>query len=208
MFLSLLDLLKTNKYAQFAATLLGGILLGVLFGHVSSVSTIDKQKHDYEQKISDIEQHHSKEVSDLKSSLTASQRALKSLKSETSIKIASLTKENEQLKIKTSRSTYKMVKPDGTIIEKEYDTSDTESNKQVVTEIKQEFDQKVQSIENKWKKVHEESVQSLKKEYDDKVEKIKQESKKDETDKETSKSGIFGWLGAVGLVGLFGAIPL
>lgn len=90
----------------------------------------------------------------------------KTLKQEASSKISSLTTENTQLKQQVKERTLKIIKPDGTIVEETFKESQTEVISKVVTDIKQEYTQKVTSIENKWKTVHEKRVRELKTKYE------------------------------------------
>ena len=181
----LLELLKTNKNAQIGLALVLGLGVGALFGrNGAQTQTRETMKQEYELKISEIQKEHSERESSLSQSLLQEQASNKEFRSETSHKLEILATENTKLKQSSKRSTYKLVKPDGTILEKTYDQSDSESSQEVVTEIKQEFDQKVASIESTWKKVHEERVAQLKVQFDKDLEKARSEVKTVEVVKE------------------------
>jgi len=181
----ILDFIKTNKYAQLSLELLVGLTLGSLLGRGSSETKIKETlKQQYELKISEIEKEHSLKEEALKKSLDEEERSHKQYELETSLKLQTLSYENTQLKSSTKRSKFKLVKPDGTILEKEYDESNTESSKKVISQVRVEFSEKVKSIEDRWKKVHEEKVKELKAQFDKELEKAKRESKSTEIIKE------------------------
>ena len=72
-------------------------------------------------------------------------------------------------KQKVEEGTLKIVKPDGTIVEKTYKKTETEQISQITTAVRDEFNRKVKSIENKWKKVHAERLTKVKNEFDLKI---------------------------------------
>jgi len=72
-----------------------------------------------------------------------------------------LTISNKKLRQSSKRKWYKLIKPDGTIIEKEYTEESKEEISNVVTSIKKEFTRKVQSIENKWLKIHKQKINQV-----------------------------------------------
>lgn len=181
----ILELLKTNKYAQMSLALIVGLTAGALLGRGGSEEKIkETYKQQYELKVSELEKEHSEKELSLKNSLVQEEEKFKSFQSETSSKIEKLTSENTQLKSSTKRSKFKLVKPDGTIVEKEYDESNSESSKQVITQVREEFNTKVKTIESTWKKIHEEKVAELKSSFDKEIEKVRSETKTVEVIKE------------------------
>lgn len=171
--------LAQQKWIQLAGCLLLGITIGALFYPTKSITekTTDTLKEQYSLKEQETQKVHDAETKKLTDQLTSEESSHKEFQEETSKKIQSLTTENDNLKKTTHHKTYKLIKPDGTIVETEMDDSDTESSKQVTTQIKQEFDQKVKSIEDKWKKIHEDRVAELTKTHDAEVKKLTDENK-------------------------------
>ena len=80
--------------------------------------------------------------------------------------IASLKTENRKLTESTKRRWFKLIKPDGTIVEKEYTESHKEEVESIVTSVKAEFTRKVSAIETKWLKLHKFRVSELKQEHE------------------------------------------
>jgi hypothetical protein len=164
---------------KISSSLLLEVVIGVVFYPSKTVTEREtsKLKEAYELKISEMQKTHNEESAKLSEKLVAEESARKSLETETSKKIEILTTENKSLKQSSKKQKFKLVKPDGTIIEKEMEQSNSEEVSSVVSSIKEEFDQKVKSIEERWKKVHEERVVELKKKFDQDIEKAKSEQK-------------------------------
>jgi hypothetical protein len=92
-------------------------------------------------------------------------------------KIHTLSIENTYLKKSTKTQILKIIKPDGTIIEKELHETSSEEQRQLVTEITQEFNTKIASIETRWMTIHQERVEEIKKDYDLKIENLQKENR-------------------------------
>lgn len=164
---------------KVASSVLLGAAIGVVFYPSKTITEREtsKLKESYELKISEIQKTHAEESAKLSEKLIAEESSRKSLEIETSKKVETLTQENRSLKQSSKKQKFKLIKPDGTIIEKEMEQSNSEEVSSVVTSIKEEFNQKVKSIEEKWKKVHQERVAELKKKFDQDIEKTKSEQK-------------------------------
>ena len=173
-----------NLLGYIASSFILGGFLGYSFFPTKS---IEKEfKEEYEAKVTELKTSHAKEIEDLKEEKTSLEESHKEYTKETSEKIESLTTVNKELRQKVKKRRFKLVKPDGTIVEKEWEESDTQQSTKIVTKIRKEFDTKVKSIENKWKKIHVKRIKSLKKSYEEKIEKIKSEKRTTE-EKETVK---------------------
>lgn len=155
-----------NVWLRYIIILFVGIAVGALFYPTKRIEEKTSQK--YEQEISSIKQQHSKETQDLKIALDKEQKDSKSFHQESNHKISSLSSQISSLKSKQKTSHYKLVKPDGTIEERDFTESDVEQSSKTVTRIQDEFKTKVNSIENKWSKIHEERTAELKKEFNSK----------------------------------------
>jgi len=164
---------------KVSSSLLLGAAVGVIFYPTKAVTEkeVSKVKDAYELKISEIQKTHTEESAKLSEKLVAEESARKSLEIETAKKVESLAQENRSLKQSSKKQKFKLIKPDGTIIEKEVEQSASEAASSVIVSIKEEFNQKVKSIEEKWKKVHEARVVELKKQFDQDIEKTKNEQK-------------------------------
>lgn len=167
------------NWFKISSSAILGMVIGVVFYPSKTITEREtlKLRESYELKISEIQKTHTEETKGLSEKLIAEESARKSLEVETSKKLELLTQENRSLKQSSKKQKFKLVKPDGTIIEKEMEQSDSEEVSSVVSSIKQEFSQKIKSIEERWKKVHEERVAELKKKFDQDIEKTKSEQK-------------------------------
>lgn len=152
------------KYALPVLCLLGGIAIGAIFYPSKSITREETAK--YEETIQRLENEKRDIEFKAQTELFNKQVEFSEKKSELQTKISSLTTENTILKQSTKETMIKIIKPDGTITEKSYKESDTEIVSQIVTDIKQEFNEKVTSIENKWKEVHEKRVVAIKDTYE------------------------------------------
>ena len=172
------ELLK-KRGVQVALALFIGITIGALF--YPSTTTTERVKKEitekYELQIKELKEVHASSIKEVEDTLEHREEMNRELREETSRKVASLTTENRQLRQSSKRKKFKLVKPDGTIIEKEYEESQSEEISSVVTEVREEFNRKVSSIENKWKSIHISRVESLKEDFNSKIEKIKSEKK-------------------------------
>ena len=133
-----------NRYVQLALVLILGIGIGSIFKDTRTVETKIRKEvtEKYEKQITQTSDKHKSEVSTLSSKLREEEGSHKEFKEENSKKIHKLTTENRSLRQKVKKQKYKIVKPDGTIIEKEYEESDTQQTSTIVTEIKEEFTRK------------------------------------------------------------------
>lgn len=153
--------------------LLGGIAIGAIF-YPSKTITREVEAR-YESTIDRLENEKKSEREQFAEILTKRETEHKEYRRETDQKMSSLRTENTELKQKTKETIVKIVKPDGTITEKTIRTSDTQVVSQIVTDIKQEFNEKVSSIEEKWKQVHEDRVKDIKKDYERQLEEKQKE---------------------------------
>jgi hypothetical protein len=166
-------------WVKIGLSLVLGAAIGVVFYPSKTITEREttKIKESYELKIHEIEKTHSEEMQRLSEQLIAEESSRKSLEIETSKKIDLLTQENRSLKQSSKKQKFKLIKPDGTIIEKEMEESNSEEVSSVITRVREEFNTKVREIEERWKKVHEQRVVELKKQFDQDIEKAKSEQK-------------------------------
>lgn len=155
-----------NQYVRYILVLFIGVTIGAIFYPTKKVE--EKLTQKYEQQISSLKEEHKKETSDLTDKYEASLRSEKTRVEESERKISKLTSEVKNLQSKQKISTYKIVKPDGTIEERTFTETDINESTKVISKIQEEFKTKISEIENTYAKVHRERVESVKKEFDSK----------------------------------------
>lgn len=168
-----------NKWVQLLLVFVLGLAVGAIF--------YPSKEEEYKKKVSETSKRNTslhkqleeraEIISELSSRLEEQESTFLSFREESSAKIDTLRTENRQLRSSARRQTFKIVKPDGTIIEKELEESSSEEITSVVTEVREEFDRKVESIESKWKSIHKSRVEKLKEEYEKKLKEKKVETK-------------------------------
>jgi len=160
--------LLKNRYAQWILILIVGISIGAIFYPSKTIREEEQQK--YERQLDKVTKEHISIVNTLNEKHQSTEKTMKTKITEVSQKINLLTQENHELRQKTDEGTLRIVKPDGTIIEKTFKKTETEQLSQITTEITKEFNSKIKSIENKWKTIHIERVSKIKKDFDKKIE--------------------------------------
>lgn len=159
------DLLN-NEYVRATLILLIGITIGALFYPTKKIE--EKVSQRYEQQILTLNEKHSQELKSISEAKDKVEQESKEYHKTSEQKISSLTSQVTELKSKQKTSTYKLVKPDGTIEERTFTESEIDQSTKTITKIQEEFKQKVDSIEQKWSQIHEQRVTELKKQFDSK----------------------------------------
>lgn len=160
--------LLNNRYAQLVLVLILGISIGAVFYPTKTIREEEHQK--YQRELKQVEEKHVKITNDVKDKYNAEIKSMKSTVDETTRTVNVLRQENHQLRAKTDEGTLRIVRPDGTIIEKTYKKTETEQISKITTSIKDEFTRKVKSIESKWMNIHKERISKIKKDFDLKIE--------------------------------------
>lgn len=160
----MLDFIKNNRLVQFLVVLLVGVAIGAIFYPTKRIEETLTKKH--KEEISTLTEQHNKELKTEHDKYDALSGSYKSLKMETESKVVSLTTQIHTLQSKQKTSYYKVVRPDGTIEIKKFSETDTDESSKVISQIQQEFKQKVDSIEQKWSVIHKERVVEMQKEFD------------------------------------------
>jgi hypothetical protein len=163
--MNIAELLK-NEYVRGVLVLLVGITIGALFYPTKKVEEKTSQK--YEQEIKSLKEQHSQEISKVTEQRDALVQSAKEFHLESDRKITTLASQVSQLKSKQKISTYKLVKPDGTIEERSFTENDIDQSSKAVTSIQDEFKQKIDAIETKWSQIHATRVAELQKQFDSK----------------------------------------
>ena len=162
-----------NRYIQLTICLLVGIAAGNLLKN----SSITKIKSYYETRVEEIQTKSREDLVKKQEEIDKIEESSKEYKEETTRNLTSLRTENHTLKQKVKKRKFRLVKPDGTIIEREFEESETDQSSTIVTSIKEEFTRKVSSIEKKWKKIHIKRLIEVKKKYEELLSKKKTEIK-------------------------------
>jgi len=168
-----------KDWFKVGTSLLAGAAIGVVF--MPSKASTEKEKtqikESYELQIAELNKTHREEQYKLANEKSATEQRYAEQQSQLSKKIEVLAQENRSLKTSVKKKKFKMVKPDGTIIEREVEESNSEELASLSSSIKEEFEQKVKQIESNWKSVHEKRVVELKKQFDQDLSKAKSEQK-------------------------------
>lgn len=155
-----------------------GITIGVIFypkKHIEEKLRVEIHK-EYSLRETELREQNKKIVNDFASKIEAIESSFLSYQVDTQKKINILVSENTKLKQTSSRKRLKIVKPDGTIIEKEIEESSSESSREIIAQVQEEFNQKIKSIEDRWKRIHEERVTKITEENNSRISKIKEET--------------------------------
>lgn len=173
--------LLSNRWVQLILALLIGVIVGALFYPTKTIEERVKRETalEYESRINSLKESYESKQKVIQDNLKKEQESFRSYKSETSSKIAKLTEENRRLTESSKRQRFKLVKPDGTIIEKEYEENNREEVTSIVTEIRQEFKEKIEETEQKWKKAYKERLVSIKEKLDKREALLKEEHRKE-----------------------------
>lgn len=163
----------SNKYVRYLVALGIGVAIGAVFYPSKSIDREVETK--YRRKIEKLQEEKMSLQSSYEEKLRKEFKQNVEVQAELKRKYQSVKTENKKLQQKVSEKTLKIVKPDGTIVEETIKESETEIISKVVTEIREEFNTKVRSIENKWQMIHKDRVTKIKKKYDKKL------KEKDET---------------------------
>lgn len=155
--------LLDKAWARYIIILLVGIAVGAIFYPSKEVSIEEKLR--LESEITKLKKEKKEIKIDYENKLAIKEQISKEYKKDSESKLSSLRQENTVLKQKAKEKTLKIIKPDGTIVEETIKEYQTEIISKVVTEIKQEFKEKIQLIENKWKKIHEQRVTKIRDNY-------------------------------------------
>ena len=166
MTLEQIKLLTQNQGVRYVLVLLLGVTIGAIFYPTKKIEEKITQK--YEQQITKLKEEHSKEMASTKEEYQSQAKVTLTKLEETEKKIQTLIVQVRDLKTKMKTAKYKIIRPDGTIEEKEFTESESEESTKVITQIQEEFKTKVSQIEEKWSEIHKQRVIELTKEFDKK----------------------------------------
>jgi hypothetical protein len=171
--------LAKQKWVQLVGALALGITIGAVFYPQSKTTERlrEEMKEEYSLKEEALQKEHSKIVAELSEKITSIESSHREYTEETQHKLEKLTQENSSLKQSVKKKKLKIVKPDGTIVEQEVEESNTEQTHSIVTQVKEEFTRKVQEIEDRWKKLHQERVAEITAEHEAELKKVREEQR-------------------------------
>jgi len=175
--------LLNNKIFHYILLLGIGVTIGVLFYPTKKITERIKTEHEEEFKMQST--IHKILTKKLTLQIDSLKEEKTKLTIETSQKITKLTYQVRELQSKKKETFYKLIKPDGTIEEKRFTESEVNESSQVVTKVREEFDQKVTKISERWQRVHTTRVRKLKREFDKKESTYKKTISKMESEKIT-----------------------
>jgi hypothetical protein len=150
--------LNRPVYKHIALFFVGAIVGTILYPTKTIEEKLSKK---HQQEIVSLKEAHAKEYKKLEEVSIKTNQEYDRYKKETDIKLSKQTEEVKDLKKKQKTSYYKIVKPDGTIEIKKFSESETSESSRIIQEIKQEFKLKIDSIEEKWEKIHKSRVEDL-----------------------------------------------
>ena len=172
--------LLNNIYFRYFLFMVVGFFMCLIFNFSYMKTSEEKISKLVEQnsKINEINETYAKDIQNLNTTISSKDAEFKSFKKDTEVRITELRSENFRLKQSQKKKKFKIVKPDGTIIEKEYEESSSEQVSSIVSSIKTEFNEKISLIENRWKQAYSERVVEIKKEYEQKLQTEKENNSK------------------------------
>lgn len=159
------ELLK-NEYVRLVGVLLIGITIGALFYPTKSIE--EKMTKIHQEEMAKTVATYEKSVQDLTERYAAVLKENQELHVTSEKKISKLTEEVKSLQSKQKTAYYKLIKPDGTIEIKKFTESEVNESTKVVSQIQEEFKQKIDKIETKWSEIHSERVAKLQTEFSSK----------------------------------------
>jgi BMFP domain-containing protein YqiC len=178
-------MLMNNRIIQWIICVAIGIAVGVVFNPSKKEyeTKIQEMTQTYEKQIQIIQDETAVKVEQLIQQASNTESSYKQTIAELDKKIVSISQENTQLKQTSKVVTYKIVKPDGTIIE----TSSTTTTNEVISQISKQMDEqlnkKIAETETKYKQQYESqlktsteqyqaSLKTIQTEYDLKIQKL------------------------------------
>lgn len=163
--------IEASKAAQLILVLLGGMAIGAIMYPTKHIE--ERLTKIHQEEIISLKEQHQKELDSEHEEYLSLAASYHQYHDESESKISSLTTQITTLKSHQKTAHYKLVKPDGTIEERDFTDTDIDESNTVVTSIQQEFKEKVDSIEKKWEKIHKDRVVQIQKEFSSKEEDYK-----------------------------------
>lgn len=157
----------SNKFVQWILCISIGIAVGIIFNPSKKEyeTKIQEMTQTYQKQIETIQNETATKVEQLIQQASNTESSYRQQIAELDKKIISISQENTQLKQTSKVVTYKIVKPDGTIIE----TSSTTTTNEVISQISKQMDEqlnkKIAETETKYKQEYESKLQATTEQY-------------------------------------------
>lgn len=155
--------LLSKEWVRYVLILLVGITVGAVFYPTKKIE--EKTSLRYEQQITSLKEQQSKEISTLNQAVDQAKQETQSVKEDSDKKISSLRSQISELKSKTTTIHYKVIKPDGTVVERDSTQSDVDNTSDTVTQVQQEYKQQLDAIDQKWSTMHEQVIAQMTKDF-------------------------------------------
>lgn len=162
-----------NRYMQVIIALIIGIVIGAVFYPTKQIE--ERITKEYQKQITQTIDAHNKIVQQLSEEIKSTTEQSNKYEEELNSVISSYEKTIRELHSKVVEKTYKIIEPDGTIIEKTFKESETEEYNSYVKTIKEEFNSKIVSIEDKWMQIHKTRIEQIEQENKTVVNSLHQE---------------------------------
>lgn len=152
-----------NRYVQLVGALVAGALLSALF--YPSSQTEERIKQKYEQ----ITKQKVQEQRDITTSVVKEYNSLsqtyRNLQDEYKSKVSQLTSTIQEMTSSRIEIFYKLTKPDGTIEERRYFEYRNTATAKMLTDLKTDYERKMQETQSETQKKHEAEVAQMKDSY-------------------------------------------
>jgi uncharacterized membrane-anchored protein YhcB (DUF1043 family) len=159
----MIEKITSSPILRYIAILIAGVAIGALFYPTKRIE--ERVSSKYEEEITHLKQEHEQSTKKLTEELTKTKEQQTHITRDYEQKITQLTTQISHLKSSTKTSYYKIVRPDGTVEIKKFSENDVSESTTVITQIQQEFKEKIDEIEVKWEKIHKERVEKLHHDY-------------------------------------------
>ena len=167
----MLSFLMQNQSLKYIVTLIIGISVGVIFYPSKRVE--EKVTKKYEQSIANLKSENNKELSKQQDSYNSLLKEYHTYTSNSESKISLLTTQISSLK-NSKKTTYtKVVHPDGTVEIKKTSDDETASTSSTVSQLQQEYQQKIEEFTQKIKDEHTQKITEIQKDFSSKEESYK-----------------------------------
>lgn len=163
-----------KTWALIGAIVLSAILSFQCSTYKSSISSYQEQEKKYESDIKKLQASNAE-----LSSSSASE--IRRVATEYEVKIKSLTKERDSLRKKTYKERIKIVKPDGSIVEKEIEKESSDSTKEVIADVRSEYQSQIKILEDKMRAESSQKITEIKESYEKQLAEERSKSSHKET---------------------------
>jgi hypothetical protein len=158
--------LLQKEWVRYVLVLVAGITIGALFYPTKQIE--EKLSLKYEQTIASINEKNGQELEKQNSKYEKLQEEFNSYQSQAETKISSLTKQISNLKSKSKEKYVKIIHPDGTVEIRKDTENESSSETTTVTQVEEEYKQKIETLNKQWESTVESKTSELKKEFSSK----------------------------------------